>query len=119
MFATMAQKKVPSSRANRAVLQGHPIRPWRSRMRVKLFRVIVPVTGIDAAARFYSQLLGMSGVRVSGGRHYFDCGGTILVCFDPRGDGDDWDAKPNPDHVYFAVDDLAACFARAKTAGCK
>ena len=88
-------------------------------MRVKLFRVIVPVTGIDAAARFYSQLLGMPGVRVSGGRHYFDCGGTILACFDPRGDGDNWDAKPNPDHTYFAVDDLEAVFARAQAAGCK
>jgi predicted enzyme related to lactoylglutathione lyase len=88
-------------------------------MPVRLFRVILPVTGIDAAAKFYSQLLGMPGSRVSGGRHYFDCSGTILACFDPRGDGDDWDAQPNPDHVYFAVDDLEACFERAKRSGCR
>lgn len=87
-------------------------------MAIKLFRVIAPVTGIDVAATFYAHLLGMPGQRVSGGRHYFDCGGTILACFDPRGDGDDWDAKPNPDHIYFAVDDLEATYERAKTAGC-
>jgi predicted enzyme related to lactoylglutathione lyase len=88
-------------------------------MAIKLFRVIVPVTGIDAAAKFYAHLLDLPGQRVSGGRHYFNCGGTILACFDPRGDGDDWDAKPNPDHVYFAVDDLEATYEHAKTAGCK
>ena len=52
-------------------------------------------------------------MRVSPGRHYFDCGGTILACFDPRADGDPWDATPNPDHVYFAVDDLEAYYTRA------
>jgi len=51
-------------------------------------------------------------MRISPGRHYFDCGGTILACFDPRADGDDWDAKPNTDHVYFAVDDLESCHGR-------
>ena len=57
---------------------------------------------------FYSAVLEQTGMRISPGRHYFDCGGTILACFDPRADGDAWDAKPNPDHVYFAVDDLEA-----------
>lgn len=88
-------------------------------MRCKLFRVIVPVTGIDAAASFYARLLGVPGQRVSGGRHYFDCDGTILACFDPRGDGDDWDASPNPDHIYFAVDRLEEVFDRARSAGCR
>jgi predicted enzyme related to lactoylglutathione lyase len=31
---------------------------------------------------------------------------VILACFDPRADGDAWDARPNPEYVYFAVDDL-------------
>jgi len=53
-------------------------------------------------------------MRISPGRHYFGCGGTILACFDPRADGDPWDAKPNPDHVYFAVDDLDACYRRVR-----
>ena len=78
----------------------------------KLFRVIVPVSSINDAAAYYSAVLGQPGMRISPGRHYFDCGGTILACFDPRADGDPWDATPNPDHVYFAVDDLEACHAR-------
>jgi hypothetical protein len=61
---------------------------------------------------FYSAVLEEPGMRISPGRHYFDCGGTILACFDPRADGDAWDAKPNPDLVYFAVDGLEACQTR-------
>ena len=50
--------------------------------------------------------------RISPGRHYFGCGGVILACFDPRADGDPWDATPNPDHVYLAVGHLEAIFDR-------
>jgi len=78
----------------------------------KLFRVIVPVSSIKEAATYYSAVLEQSGMRISPGRHYFDCGGTILACFDPRADGDAWDATPNPDHLYFAVDDLEAYHVR-------
>jgi predicted enzyme related to lactoylglutathione lyase len=85
----------------------------------KLFRVILPVSNIDQAERFYSELLEIPGKRVSPGRHYFDCGGTILACFDPKADGDKFEAKPNPDHVYFAVADLEATFRRAQTACCQ
>jgi uncharacterized glyoxalase superfamily protein PhnB len=84
----------------------------------KLFRVILPVSEIESAAKFYSLILGLKGQRVSPGRHYFDCGGTILACFDPRADGDNFDSPPNPNYVYFAVPDLDATFQRAKTAGC-
>jgi predicted enzyme related to lactoylglutathione lyase len=80
----------------------------------RLFRVILPVSGIEAAAVYYSAILDQPGMRISPGRHYFGCGGTILACFDPRADGDAWDTKPNPDHIYFAVDDLDACFGRVK-----
>lgn len=80
---------------------------------IRLFRVIVPVPSIEEAAVFYANLLQQPGKRISPGRHYFGCGNAILACFDPRADGDSWDAKPNPDHVYFAVDDLDGCFARA------
>ena len=85
---------------------------------VKLFRVILPVSNIDQATHFYAALLDDPGKRVSPGRHYFDCGGTILACFDPRADGDDFDATPNPDHVYFSVNDLDATFDRAKSLPC-
>lgn len=84
----------------------------------RLFRVIVPVSDIDRAAQFYERLLELHGKRVSPGRHYFDCGGTILACFDPRADGDSFDARPNPDHIYISVEDLRACHARAKTLSC-
>jgi predicted enzyme related to lactoylglutathione lyase len=85
----------------------------------RLYRVILPVSDIEAATRFYQALLGQAGRRVSSGRHYFDCGGTILACFDPRADGDDFDAVPNPEHIYFAVEDVDAVFIRARGLGCK
>ena len=83
----------------------------------KLFRVIMPVSDISRAERFYSQLLGLPGKRVSPGRHYFDCGGTILACFDPRADTDNFDLGPNPDHIYFTVRDLERVFSRAQNQG--
>ena len=88
-------------------------------MPARLYRVILPVPDIEKAAAFYGDLLAATGRRVSPGRHYFDCGGTILACFDPRADGDGFDARPNPDHVYFAVDDLEAAYERAKRLGCQ
>ena len=86
-------------------------------MSAKLFRVILPVSDIERAASFYSAVLGAPGVRVSPGRHYFDCGGVILACFDPRADGDDHDVRPNPEHLYFAVADLESTYESAKVAG--
>lgn len=83
----------------------------------KLFRVIVPVSDIERAARFYEEVLGVSGLRVSPGRHYLDCEGTILACYDPKADGDGYDAKPIPEPIYLALDDLEATFRRAKNAG--
>lgn len=86
-------------------------------MQPKLFRIILPVSDVKRAAVFYKAVLGADGMRVSNGRHYFDCGGTILACFDPRADGDPYDAKPNPEWLYFAVDDIEATFAACKRAG--
>jgi catechol 2,3-dioxygenase-like lactoylglutathione lyase family enzyme len=83
----------------------------------RLFRIIVPVDDIERAALFYGSLLEQAGIRVSRGRHYFDCGGVVLACFSPRADGDEWDPTPNPDHLYLAVDDLEAVYARAERLG--
>ena len=83
----------------------------------RLYRVVLPVNDLDAAVSFYAALLEQPGMRVSNGRHYFMCGGVILAIYDPRGDGDDRTPRPNFDHVYFAVDDLEAVFARARTVG--
>ncbi len=86
-------------------------------MSVKLFRVILPVTDIEQAARFYGPVLGDEGRRVSPGRHYFDCEGTTLACYDPAADGDSSVAAPNPEYLYFAVDDVEAAYARVQEAG--
>ncbi len=86
-------------------------------MSAKLFRVILPVSDIERAATFYERVLGFAGRRISPGRHYFDCEGTILACFDPRADGDEYDPNPNPEHVYLAVDHLEVSYDAAKQAG--
>lgn len=88
-------------------------------MSTHLFRVILPVSNIERAATFYGAVLGIPGNRVSGGRHYFDCNGTILACYDPHADGDDKDATPNPEWLYFAVDDLETAHQTCRTAGAK
>lgn len=80
---------------------------------MKIFRVIIPVSDITIAQAYYSALIGIPGERVSPGRHYFDCDGVILACYDPRADGDDFDAKPNPDHIYLSVSDLEEVYTRA------
>jgi predicted enzyme related to lactoylglutathione lyase len=88
----------------------------------KLYRVILPVSDIDQAAVFYGQVLNASGQRISPGRHYFDCDGTILACYDPVADGDSldegWRFHSNQ-YIYFAVADIKATFDRAKDAGCR
>jgi catechol 2,3-dioxygenase-like lactoylglutathione lyase family enzyme len=83
----------------------------------RLYRVILPVGDIERAARFYSELLGVEGRRVSPGRHYFDCGEVILALVDPRADGDPGEARPNQDYIYFAVKDLEAVSTRAQRLG--
>lgn len=88
-------------------------------MPARLFRVILPVSDVDKAAKFYSAVLGSPGFRVSPGRHYFDCGGVILACFSPRQDGDDHDPRPNQDHFYFAVEDLESTYDACQKAGAK
>ena len=82
-----------------------------------LYRVILPVSDIERAAAFYGAILGDWGRRVSPGRHYFDCEGTILACFDPRADGEGRAAEPNPELIYFAVSDLAGTYEACRAAG--
>jgi predicted enzyme related to lactoylglutathione lyase len=84
---------------------------------IRLFRVIMPVNNIDEAAKFYSALFDQPGFRVSPGRHYFDCGGVILAVYDAKADGDAEGVRSNGEHVYFAVADLEAAFARAERVG--
>jgi predicted enzyme related to lactoylglutathione lyase len=80
-------------------------------MAARLYRVILPVSDIAAAARFYGAILGTPGKRVSRGRHYFGDGeqGAILACYDPAADGDalgdGWKHHPSQ-YVYLSVTDL-------------
>jgi catechol 2,3-dioxygenase-like lactoylglutathione lyase family enzyme len=84
---------------------------------IRLFRVIMPVTNLDDATRFYSALFEQPGFRVSNGRHYFDCGGVILAAYDAVADGDREAVRNNAEHVYFATPDLEGVFARAEQLG--
>lgn len=86
---------------------------------VRLFRVILPVSDIEKAASIYAFIFDMPGKRVSSGRHYFDCGGTILACFDPKADGDPFTLGPNPDHVYFSVSNLDEMYEKVAKTGCR
>jgi catechol 2,3-dioxygenase-like lactoylglutathione lyase family enzyme len=79
--------------------------------------VILPIADIDAGAAFYGTLLAQPGMRVSPGRHYFQCGGVVLALYNPAADGDATQPRPNFEHVYFAVDDLDAVYARAVQVG--
>jgi predicted enzyme related to lactoylglutathione lyase len=92
------------------------------RTMAKLFRVILPVTDIEKAAKFYASVFGSPGARVSPGRHYFDCGGTVLACYDPVADGDGlqggWKHHPLQ-YVYFSVPDLEAKHRVVSEAGCQ
>lgn len=88
-------------------------------MNLQIYRVILPVSNIEEAEKFYSQLFVMDGERVSPGRHYFNLGGVILACFDPAADGDDIVFSPNPDHIYISTSNLETIFNRATKLNCK
>jgi predicted enzyme related to lactoylglutathione lyase len=88
----------------------------------RLYRVILPVRDIDAAAKFYAAVFEVPGERVSPGRHYFQCGDVILAVYDPTPDGDamdeGWRFHENQ-YIYFAVPDLEAIRSRITAAGGK
>ena len=83
-----------------------------------LYRVIMPAADLAVSAPFYATLLDQPGMPVSGGRHYFHCGPVVLAVYSPGGDGDRGEPRANFGHVYFAVDDLEGCFARAQSLDC-
>jgi predicted enzyme related to lactoylglutathione lyase len=89
-------------------------------MSPRLYRVVIPVNDIDRATEFYRAILDVEGERVSTGRHYFNCDGTILACYDPIADGDSigegWKKHSNQ-YIYFAVEDLERTFEASKKSG--
>ncbi len=83
----------------------------------KLFRIILQVSDLDRAAEFYAKLLDDAGRRIPrASRHYFDCGPVILALVDVSASGEA--AKPLPDYIYFAVNNLEGVHARARELGC-
>src|SRR5262245_22833610 len=82
----------------------------------RLFRVILEVSDLDTATRFYGALLGASGIRVSQERHYFECGPMILAIMSPGEGGRQARSAPQP--VYLATSDLDALHARARDLNC-
>ncbi len=82
-----------------------------------LFRIILQVDNLDRAEEFYGQLLGDRGRRIPrASRHYIDCGPVILALVDPA--VDDETARPLPDYIYFAVNNLEEIHARARSLNC-
>ena len=83
----------------------------------RIFRVAVEVFDLARGVAFYSALLGSPGRAIRGGsRHYFDCGPVILALIDVAGSGRT--VAPHAREFYFAVGDLEAVHARAKSLGC-
>ena len=78
-----------------------------------IFRVVLQVSGLEAAQRFYGELLGAPGRLVGGGRLYFDCGG-VWLSLQEHGKA----PLANSDDLYFAVADLESFHARAQKLGC-
>jgi extradiol dioxygenase family protein len=82
-----------------------------------LFRIILQVSDLDQAEEFYGKLLGDRGRRIPyASRHYIDCGPVILALVDPA--IDDESAKPLPDYIYFAVNNIEDIHARAQSLNC-
>lgn len=83
----------------------------------RIYRIIMPVSDLDRAVQFYRKVLGDDGMQISPGRHYFRCGEVVLAVYSPKADGDQADARPNFEHIYFAVSNLEAVYGRAQEAG--
>jgi catechol 2,3-dioxygenase-like lactoylglutathione lyase family enzyme len=78
----------------------------------RIFRVALEVADGAKAARFYGRLLGVEARAVGGARHYFDCGGVIVALIEVER------PEPAPENIYFAVADLEAVHARARSLRC-
>lgn len=81
-----------------------------------LFRVLLEVADLDSATFFYSELFGIPGRKVGGGRVYFDCGSVIVGLVDVALGKKK--PKPNPQDLYFSVKHVEEFHARAKKLGC-
>jgi catechol 2,3-dioxygenase-like lactoylglutathione lyase family enzyme len=81
-----------------------------------IYRIVIQVSDMQRCVAFYTELLGIDGRDLRGTRHYFDGGPVILALVDVTAGG--LTALPNPDNIYFSVNDLEAVFERAKQLDC-
>ncbi len=85
---------------------------------MKLYRVVIPVQNLDKAISFYKDFLKLEGKRVSQGKYEFNCGGTLLTCYDAVADGEKLTFRPNPDHIYLGTTDVEKSFQLANSLPC-
>ena len=81
----------------------------------RFFRLNIEVGDLDAAATFYTRLLGVQGRKQPGQRCYFECGPVTLQVLDVSSN-----SQPHPaaKALYFTVKNLEAAFDRAKALNC-
>lgn len=109
---TSSPRKKPSPRKTASA----PKQPSRRKADVpNVARLSIHVAGLEKALPLYSELLGVEGRFVGGGRAYFDCGPVIFALLDPTSGGAR--PKPTPDAVYFTVKDIERVHQRASTLG--
>ncbi len=87
----------------------------------RMVRILLPVSDLDEAAVFYSQVLLVPAKKLTGTRIRLKCAGIELVCYDPIMEGNrvgkGWILHENQ-YLYFAVANLEATYMRAKNNGC-
>ena len=81
----------------------------------QFFRLNIEVGGLDAAAKFYSQLLGVQERMQPGRRCYFRCGSVTLQVLDVSSTRE---PQPLPKALYFTVRNLETAYECAKALGC-
>ena len=85
---------------------------------MRVFRIAIPASQIDASRAFYERLLGIDVDDTVPSRLYFHCGDVILALIDWSVEGRAG-LHPTPDNVYLATDELDAVYERAVASGAR
>ena len=114
------KKKIPAKKAASKKVSKVATRRTAERAAPKtdvpqFFRLNIEVGNLDAAVRFYTELLGVQGRKQPGARVYYECGPVTLQVVDV--------SSAHPPHpaakgLYFTVKNLERAFERAKALGC-
>jgi predicted enzyme related to lactoylglutathione lyase len=85
---------------------------------MRVFRIAIPASRIDASRIFYESVLGVDVDDTVPSRLYFHCGDVIVALIDWSVEGRGA-FEPTPDNVYFATGELDAVYERAVGAGAR